>query len=69
MFKKQIYSWKLKSWIDSQIPEEIKLAMVSNGWNSFGIYELVKRGLSLERKNNLTNSIHSDSHPLADSGR
>ncbi len=51
---KKIYSYELAKWVESQVPSEIIRAMLNDGWNVFGIYELVKEGLSLERKGNLT---------------
>lgn len=48
--KKNIYSWNLSDWINERLPNEIKEAMKNTGLNSFGIYELVKEGIAIERK-------------------
>ncbi len=51
---KKIYSNELIRLVDREVPHEIIRTMRNNGWNAFRIYELVKEGLSLERKRNLT---------------
>ena len=53
MGKKQIYSFELLDWVKNQLPDEIVKAIRDTGWNVFGIYELVKEGLSLEKREKL----------------
>lgn len=53
MSKKRIYSFKLTDWIKERLPKKIIQAMHETGWNAFGIYELVKEGILLDKKNNL----------------
>ncbi len=55
--KKKIYSWDLDGWVKSQLPQAIKDAMNRTGWNTFGIYEMVKEGLALERKGRLPTGV------------
>lgn len=50
MSKKQIYSFKLKEKVDSQLPEKVKDAMYICGWDALGIYELVRDELKIERR-------------------
>lgn len=56
MKKKKIYSWDLLYWIDDNLPDEIKEAMNKVGWNALGVYELVKEGIVLEKKGNISNN-------------
>lgn len=56
--RKKLYSMQLTRWVDSQIPGEIIRSMINNGWNAFGIYELVKQGIRLEQKGNLSSGIN-----------
>ena len=60
MRKTQIYSFELYDWVKERLPKKIIQAMHKTGWNSFGIYELVKEGISLERKCNLINHSNGD---------
>jgi hypothetical protein len=53
MAKEKIYSFKLHDWAMAQLPFEIAQAMRKNAWNVFGIYEMVKEGLSLEKRKKL----------------
>ena len=53
--KKKIYSWKVSDYIVDRLPIEIIRAMNETGWNVFGIYELVKESLKLEKENKITN--------------
>ena len=48
------YSHELNSKVETQIPDSILNAMTVEGWNAFGIYELVKR-LRAKEQRNLTN--------------
>jgi len=50
MGKKAKYSWKLNDWVVGKIPQQIRAAMSQNGWNAFGVYEVVKEGIAWERK-------------------
>jgi len=52
--RKKMYSHELTRWVESQVPGEIIRSMLNNGWNTFGIYELVKEGIEFERKGNLS---------------
>jgi len=56
MKKKKIHSWDLLYWIDDNLPDEIKEAMNKVGWNALGVYELVKEGIVLEKKGNISNN-------------
>jgi hypothetical protein len=46
----KIYSWDLKAKIEERIPKEIIEAMKSQGWNAFGIYEVVLQEIKKEKK-------------------
>ncbi|KKL78707.1 hypothetical protein LCGC14_2022170 [marine sediment metagenome] len=48
------YSWDLNDWVMGQIPSHTRQALFQEGWNVFGIYELVKEGIALEKKGILT---------------
>ena len=69
MSKNQIYSFELYDWVKEQLPKEIIQAMHDTGWNPFGIYELVKEGLSLKPKRNLTSRRSRAADACAECGR
>lgn len=48
-----IYSWALSDVIETQIPKPVLDALKQNGWNVFGIYELVKDAIAEERREKL----------------
>ena len=50
MAKKKLYSVEFQDWVEAQLSPEMVRVMHKNGWNVFGVYELVKAGLSLERR-------------------
>jgi hypothetical protein len=47
--KKPMYSFTTQMKVDAELPQCIKDAMNKSGWNSLGIYELVKTVLKKER--------------------
>ena len=51
---KNRYSWDLSDWVMGQIPSHIRQAILYKGWNVFGIHELVKEGIALEKKGKLS---------------
>ena len=53
MVSKKIYSFEIYDWVQERLPPEIRQVLHDTGWNSFGIYELIKAGLSLERRDKL----------------
>lgn len=57
------YSHDLKARVESQIPRSILEAMSREGWNAFGIYELVKRLRAQERRNVGRRSLIKRSRP------
>lgn len=48
--QKRVYSWDVHARIDEKIPESIRLAMAHQGWNAFGVFELVEEELKAEKK-------------------
>uniref|UniRef100_A0A6M3KFH9 Uncharacterized protein n=1 Tax=viral metagenome TaxID=1070528 RepID=A0A6M3KFH9_9ZZZZ len=51
MKKRKRYSWELNDWVIEQLPKQLRESFFHTGWNVFGIYELVKEGLALEKAN------------------
>lgn len=50
MRKKRIYTYSSQEIVEAQLPQRVKDAMDSCGWNAFGVYELVDRILKDEKK-------------------
>lgn len=48
--QKQLYSFPLGAKIEAQLPEKVLIALHMSGWNAFGVYELVKRGIAAEKR-------------------
>ena len=48
--KKQLYSFPLGAKIEAQLPKNVLIALHMSGWNAFGIYELVKKEISKEKR-------------------
>lgn len=48
-FGKTVYNYRSQEAIDAQLPMDVKEAMHLNGWNAFGVYELVKEELRKEK--------------------
>jgi hypothetical protein len=44
------YTYSVMRTIETQVPDDILGALSRNGWNVFGIYELVRRELDSERR-------------------
>jgi hypothetical protein len=47
---RKIYSYSLAALVESQIPAPIREAMNKLGWNAFGIYELVRDEIRIEKR-------------------
>lgn len=48
------YSHDLNDWVVDQIPRKVRHAMHEIGWNVWGIYEVCREGISLEKRGKLT---------------
>ena len=48
------YSYALTAWLMNRVPADISRSLTRNGWNVFGVYELVKEGIALEKKGKLS---------------
>lgn len=48
--KSKVYSYELARDINLLLPKEIVDVLNKNGWNAFGIYELVKQKIKEENK-------------------
>lgn len=44
------YSYEVSDKVEARIPKEILEVLHKNGWNSLGIYEIVKEELAKEKK-------------------
>lgn len=47
---KKVYSFQLQENIEARIPKSILDAVRREGWNFFGIYEVVKEEIKKEKK-------------------
>lgn len=49
MKKKQLYTWGAEALVTAELPQALKDAMSTTGWNAFGVYELVKDAIRKDR--------------------
>jgi hypothetical protein len=47
--KKKLYSFAVQMKVDAELPQRVKDALSTCGWNAFGIYELVATELRKEK--------------------